>query len=204
MINNTTNVTNPVNITQLIHGVPAGIHPNDNRIEFWADRKTKEVFFNKNGLTKSFTELPINIIEKLKIQYKQDYIAVAQLSQEYDNVYDQLKAYVFCLFGALDTSADFENGEIQASENFLCKSGTQCQCLKWKTKSIKISGNVLTLREIEVLELIGKGFTVKEIANHLNISVSTVDTHKDHLNKKAGVQSTPELIIKATRQNAIQ
>lgn len=35
----------------------------------------------------------------------------------------------------------------------------------------------LTLREKEILEHIGKGFSNKEIARHLNISHHTVKTH---------------------------
>lgn len=204
MINNATNLNIPANTSQLIHVVPAGIHPNDSRIEFWADRNNREVFFNQNGQTKSFTELPISIVKKLKNQYLKDSVAVTQLSQKFDNVYDQLKAYAFCLFGAFDSNADFENGSFTESENFLCKSGTKCECLKWRTKNIKINGHTLTLREIELLELIGKGFTDKQIASLLSISKHTLDSHKSNLYKKAAVQSKIELFIAATKQKAIQ
>jgi DNA-binding CsgD family transcriptional regulator len=54
-----------------------------------------------------------------------------------------------------------------------------------------------TPREIEVLELLIKGFCAKEIANKLFISETTVITHKKNLKEKFGARNTAELISKA-------
>lgn len=57
----------------------------------------------------------------------------------------------------------------------------------------------LTRREIEVLNLICKGFTIKEIADQLFISQRTVDGHKANLFRKTGVDSSVKLVTFAIK-----
>ncbi len=59
----------------------------------------------------------------------------------------------------------------------------------------------LTKREIEVLNLICKGFTIKEIADQLFISQRTVDGHKANLFRKTGVDSSVKLVTFAIKNN---
>ncbi len=55
----------------------------------------------------------------------------------------------------------------------------------------------ITNRETEILELIGQGLIAKEIASRLNISTSTVITHKKNLISKLEAKNTAELVNKA-------
>ncbi len=57
----------------------------------------------------------------------------------------------------------------------------------------------LTKREVEVLELICKGYTIKEIADQLFISQRTVDGHKANLFRKTGVDSSVKLVTFAIK-----
>lgn len=57
--------------------------------------------------------------------------------------------------------------------------------------------HVLSDREIEVLSLIVQGFINKEIANQLNISITTVITHRKNIMDKLGVKSVSALTIYA-------
>lgn len=52
----------------------------------------------------------------------------------------------------------------------------------------------LTDRELEVLELIGKGTATKLIAEHLNISARTVEAHRSHIKEKLGLTDGPALV----------
>lgn len=52
----------------------------------------------------------------------------------------------------------------------------------------------LSDREIQVLELIGNGFGSSEIARHLNLSVKTVESHREHIKSKLGLKRAPELV----------
>jgi len=60
-----------------------------------------------------------------------------------------------------------------------------------KPDNIKLN---LSKREKEVLALIIKGFTSKEIAVKLFISKTTVDTHRQNILSKTGARTTTELI----------
>ncbi len=62
---------------------------------------------------------------------------------------------------------------------------------------------VLTKREIEILELIGEGFSNPEIAEKLFISVRTVDTHKNNLISKTGSKNIVSLLIYAIKNKLI-
>jgi two-component system response regulator NreC len=52
----------------------------------------------------------------------------------------------------------------------------------------------LTRRESQVLQLIGSGRKTGEIAGELNVSVKTIETHRENLKRKLGVQTAPELV----------
>ena len=56
----------------------------------------------------------------------------------------------------------------------------------------------LSLRELQVLELLREGKTTKEIAAALNLSNRTVDIHRANLKKKLGLRSGAELIAFAS------
>jgi two-component system nitrate/nitrite response regulator NarL len=61
-------------------------------------------------------------------------------------------------------------------------------------KTTSLEKPVLTRREVEVLELIAKGLTNKEIADKLFVSSSTVDTHRKNLLAKFDVLNTAALV----------
>ena len=52
----------------------------------------------------------------------------------------------------------------------------------------------ITHREFSVIELLAKGRTTKEIATVLNLSASTVASHRRSLCRKFGAHSTAELV----------
>jgi DNA-binding CsgD family transcriptional regulator len=61
----------------------------------------------------------------------------------------------------------------------------------------------LTERELEVLVLISKEYTSEEIANYLNISQSTVETHRANMFKKLEVNSVIGLVKMAIKNKLI-
>ena len=65
------------------------------------------------------------------------------------------------------------------------------------------SYDLLTDREREVLQLIAEGRTNKEAAGILNVSLTTVETHRTHILQKLGLHSVPELILYAVRKGII-
>jgi len=55
-------------------------------------------------------------------------------------------------------------------------------------------GKPLSQREIQVLSLVANGYTNKEIANELSISVKTVETHKANSMQKLDLKSRAEVV----------
>lgn len=55
----------------------------------------------------------------------------------------------------------------------------------------------LSLRELEVFELIGRGNSTREIAEQLNLSVKTIETYRAHIKDKLHLRSGTELMQKA-------
>ena len=53
--------------------------------------------------------------------------------------------------------------------------------------------SALTAREQQIMEMLGRGMTNREIAEHLEISIKTVDTHRGHVLKKLGLRNNSEL-----------
>jgi DNA-binding NarL/FixJ family response regulator len=65
------------------------------------------------------------------------------------------------------------------------------------------SYELLTAREREVLQMLAEGKSNKDIANLLNLSLFTVETHRRNLQDKLNLHSIAELILYAVRKRII-
>jgi DNA-binding NarL/FixJ family response regulator len=63
--------------------------------------------------------------------------------------------------------------------------------------------HLLTDREKEVLQLLAEGRTNKEVAQALDVGVSTVETHRANLMQKLGLHNTAEIVLYAVRKGVI-
>lgn len=62
----------------------------------------------------------------------------------------------------------------------------------------------LTNREIEIVRLLCDGFQAKEIADKLNTSVRTIETHKANILKKMGFNNIAEVIKYAVKNKIVE
>ncbi|MDX2081808.1 MAG: response regulator transcription factor [Terrimicrobiaceae bacterium] len=62
----------------------------------------------------------------------------------------------------------------------------------------------LSDRELEVLELLGRGLGTKAIASELHLSVKTIETHRAHIKEKLGLASSGEMVRFAVEWVAAQ
>jgi DNA-binding NarL/FixJ family response regulator len=60
--------------------------------------------------------------------------------------------------------------------------------------------NSLTKREREILQLIAEGFTNKEIAKHLNISLNTAHIHRNNIMRKLDIHKQADLVRYALKE----
>lgn len=80
------------------------------------------------------------------------------------------------------------NGEI-----YMC-SEVKKLFLEKSINPSKDDNHNLSLRELDIIKLISKGSSNKEIASSLDLSVKTVEGHKTKIYKKLGVKSIAELV----------
>ena len=62
----------------------------------------------------------------------------------------------------------------------------------------------LSSREREIFQLIAEAKTNKEIASLLNVSPSTVETHRAHIMEKLDLHSAAEIVLYAVRRGVIR
>lgn len=65
-------------------------------------------------------------------------------------------------------------------------------------------GDVLTAREIEVLQLLAFGHSNRDIAERLEISAETVKTHLEHIFRKLGTSDRTAAVAEALRRRVIE
>jgi two-component system, NarL family, response regulator NreC len=70
-------------------------------------------------------------------------------------------------------------------------------------RNLEDSYDLLTAREREILQLAAEGKSNKEIANLLNLSVFTVETHRKNIMEKLNLHGVPELILYAVRKGVV-
>lgn len=73
-----------------------------------------------------------------------------------------------------------------------------------KTLKGEVRQRELTSREEEVLRLIARGYSNKEISTQLKIAVKTVESHKANLMQKLELRSRTEIVRYAVRQGWLQ
>jgi DNA-binding NarL/FixJ family response regulator len=71
-------------------------------------------------------------------------------------------------------------------------------------KAANEASSLLTPREREIVQLIAESKTTKEIADTLNISFKTVDTHRTNLMHKLKIHSVSELVRYAIRNQIVE
>jgi len=72
-----------------------------------------------------------------------------------------------------------------------------------RDKGEEDSYELLTTRERELLQLLAEGKSNKDVANMLNLSLYTVETHRAHILQKLGLHTVPELILYAVRKGIV-
>jgi len=88
---------------------------------------------------------------------------------------------------------------VAAGKKYICpeiekKSKNAKNFIKNSDDTLKALEEPFTKAEKQILEKIAKGFSTKEIAQQLEVSEKTIETHRKHLFVKANVKNAAELI----------
>ena len=83
---------------------------------------------------------------------------------------------------------------------FLCSAMALCLIAQAIGSKAAAGGTeALTDRELQIFQLVGRGKSTREIANELNVSVHTIDSHREHIRAKLDLRSGTELIQRAVQ-----
>jgi DNA-binding CsgD family transcriptional regulator len=172
--------------------------------EYFMDSKIHPEDFTmlmKNGI--SLLKFCQNLPNEEKVNYK--------LISEY-RVLDAADNYVRVI-EQQQTLEITSNGSIWLALSILDISPNQknrdehlvCELLNFKTgKTIPFANDekttlALTQREIEILQFVKNGYLSKEISNKLSISIHTVNTHRQRVLEKLGVNNSMEAVSLASK-----
>ncbi len=70
-------------------------------------------------------------------------------------------------------------------------------------RNLEDSYDLLTDREKEILQLLAEGKSNKDVAQILNVSPHTVESHRTNLMQKLGLHNTAEIVLYAVRKKII-
>jgi DNA-binding NarL/FixJ family response regulator len=129
-----------------------------------------------------------------------------------DYIYNAIKAGAKGILPKQDTNKEMLLEAIRAiysGEEYYAPSISK-NLMKSYLTSVK-KGNItdntkkytLTQREKEILKLYVEGFSNQEVADKLNISIRTVETHKNNIMQKFEFKSTVEMVKFALKNNLI-
>lgn len=77
------------------------------------------------------------------------------------------------------------------------------ESLSSREESPESEGYDLSVREKDILVCVAKGMLNKEIADHYNISIHTVITHRKNITRKTGIKTVAGLTVYALLNNLI-
>ena len=135
---------------------------------------------------KSFDEDQLKIIDNYINKYEVEVIAVSD-DQDSD------------IFQKCRTCIELYESEENIKQKLLFCIGRNSKAASDNRKNANISE-----REKNVLQLVAQGFTNKEIADKLFISLHTVITHRKNITKKLGIKTVSGLTVYAILNNIIE
>ncbi len=141
-------------------------------------------------------------IRKLKEHYPQSNILVISSDEDRNSVYEVLEMGVNSfLTKTCDQSEIVDAVRATAKgDKFYCTRVVNYLLEKSFAKNPQATVTPLSEREIEIVQLIAKGFIAKEIAKLLHLSKHTIYTHRKNIMRKLDLKSSSELVLYAVEQ----
>lgn len=136
-------------------------------------------------------------IEKIKKENSEVKMVVLSMHEERAYVINALKAGAQGYLLKSIEGAELEKALLTIYEGRKYFSATIGNVLAESVTRDQTEAGDITPREKEVLELVAKGQSTKQIADVLGISIRTVETHRVNMLKKMKVNNTAELIRKS-------
>ncbi|BFU90525.1 MAG: Oxygen regulatory protein NreC [Nitrospira sp.] len=127
-------------------------------------------------------------------------------NEEYFQQALEVGASGYLLKGAELAELELALKTVARGETYLAPAVAKYAIKAYREKSDGPSGPLmrLSMRQREILQLIAEGQTTKDIAQRLNLSVKTVETHRSQLMERLDIHDVPGLVRFAMRVGLIQ
>lgn len=127
-------------------------------------------------------------------------------NEEYLQQALQSGASGYLLKGAELAELELAIKTVSRGESYLTPAVAKYAIEAYREKSDGPTGPLakLSMRQREILQLIAEGHTTKDMAQRLNVSVKTVETHRAHLMERLEIHDVPGLVRFAVRVGLIQ
>ncbi len=127
-------------------------------------------------------------------------------NEEYFQQALEVGASGYLLKGAELAELELAIKTVARGETYLTPAVAKYAIKAYREKSEGPSGPLtkLSMRQREILQLIAEGQTTKDIAQRLNLSVKTVETHRSQLMERLDIHDVPGLVRFAMRVGLIQ
>jgi DNA-binding NarL/FixJ family response regulator len=147
----------------------------------------------------------INLCKQLKSHFPRIKVMMVSMHDEVENIKNAMAAEADGYMLKSASRNEFIMGINQVIDNgFYYSQQIVPIIISQIDQQTKAAKTNLSKREIEILELIAKEFTSKEIADKLFISKLTVDTHRTNLLEKTGSKSLVGLIKYAIQSELVR
>jgi DNA-binding NarL/FixJ family response regulator len=93
---------------------------------------------------------------------------------------------------------------VASGRTFLSGGAQKSLLREWREGGGTDPGDGLTPRELEVVKLIAEAYTNRQIAETLNLSEKTVESHRGNLLSKLGMRDRVELVRYAIRRGLVE
>lgn len=148
----------------------------------------------------------LELIGKIKVTSPESRILIISADLERDNIFKSIELGANSFVTKNCSRQEIVNAIIATAkdERFFCNTILEVFVERPKDKTkVELTTN-LTEREIEILQLIGKGHSTKELADLLHLSQHTIYTHRKNMMKKLGVKSSTDMILSAVNLGLIK
>lgn len=154
----------------------------------------------------------LNVIVKLNISYPKVRVLIYSYLDTEDVILKSIKAGAKGFLGKDSDKNDLVEAiyTLRNGHDYYSKSITHLLLNRYinnlKTDDLRqnVDLNNLSERQIEILKMWGNSNTNQEIADHLFISVRTVESHKNHIMQKLNLKNTVDLVKFAIKNNIIE
>ncbi|MDQ6630456.1 MAG: response regulator transcription factor [Verrucomicrobiota bacterium] len=144
----------------------------------------------------------IELLKNIKVQYPKLLVLILSMHDELLYAERALRGgasgYIMKQESAkrvLEAIRKILNGEIYLSEKMSAK--LMQQLVGGRVLEASSAMERLSDRELEVFGLIGQGRGTRQIADQLNLSVKTIESHRSHIKEKLNVKTSTELVRRA-------